>query len=82
MIAAGPTVNLRARVTSPVARFHIRKLYRYARRSGATRFDARVVVNRAVLAVECEGDEGFAGGIRAEAVARRVAVGLSMRRAG
>lgn len=82
MTKPGPTVSLHSRVTSPVARGHLRKLYRHARRSGSTRFDARVLAARALLAVQCEGDEGFAAGIRAELAARRVAVGVQMRRAG
>ncbi len=76
----GPAVSLHARVTSPVARGHLRKLYRFARRTGAGHFDARALVARALLAVECEGDECFAQGVSAETMARRVAVGLEMRR--
>lgn len=76
----GPTVSLHSGVASPVARGHLRKLYRHARRSGSTRFDSRVMVMRALLAAECEGDETFGQGVRAELMIRRVVVGF--RRAG
>lgn len=75
----GPKVNLCERVTSPIARHHIRKLYRHARRSGSTPFDARVLAARAALAVACEGDETFGQGLRVTAIARRVAVQTIMR---
>jgi hypothetical protein len=70
----GPSIRLHAEVTSPFARTNLRKLYRSARRCGNTKFDSRLAVARALLAVKSEGDEAFASGIRAEQLARRAAV--------
>lgn len=77
----GPTVSLHSRVSSPVARAQLRKLYRHARKVGNTKFDARIMIGRAVLAAGAEADEAFAGGIRAVLLARRVAVDIVRRSA-
>ena len=77
----GPSVFLHQRVSSPVARAQMRKVYRYSRKGGNTKFDSRMLVARSVLAIQAEGDENFAMGVSAEQRCRRIAVDILRRTA-
>lgn len=72
----GPTVNLHSRVSSPAARTHLRKLHRALIGQGLHPRHARLLVFRSLMAVGHEGDHAFNDGIRAELLARRMAVNV------